>query len=122
MHKRETAKKTDRSCLFLEGKGLLLTDTDIIATVAAMDREQAEKEAGKAAQKVANTTARSAKAAAQAEWERTKLKHADDVRDWATEVERLRQAGVPRKDLPKKPVCPLQPIAGQPERQRAPRC
>jgi hypothetical protein len=86
-----------------------------------MDQERAEKEAGKAAQKVANTTARSAKAAAQAEWERTKLKHADDVRDWATEVERLRQAGVPRKDLPKKPVCPLRPIAGQPERH-APRC
>jgi hypothetical protein len=104
---KEKKQGSENQILFGDGLPRILSDPEVRERVR--EKQQAKEQAR--VEKVMrqrtrqyNTARRKAENAA---WERAKQAHDHAVKAWAAEVEKAKAGGIPKKDWPKKPKCPL---------------
>ena len=103
----EKEKEDDRTKLFPGGKGRHLTDKEFIGQKQQIAQDKQNKAAAHTAKQTAGTAKKSQKDALESLWKRHKEEHEKAVMEWTDECKRLATDGVKKKDLPKKPTCPL---------------
>lgn len=106
---KENKKTSDRTKLFPEGNGRLLTHPSFVSAIEQIEQRKLDGEQKKERKAVAVAAARKAKEDVEREWREIKITHDAAVKLWEDECERLQRTGVLKKNLPKKPKCPLKP-------------
>jgi DDE superfamily endonuclease len=104
---KEKKKTTDRSTLFPGGNGRVLTNSDFIKVMEDRRQMRADEEEGRRQRQVARAEKRAEKEMLEDQWQQIKRAHQTAVNDWNAECARLMANGVPKKDLPKRPIRPL---------------
>ncbi|KAF8156974.1 hypothetical protein B0H34DRAFT_634206, partial [Crassisporium funariophilum] len=103
LNKRENKKKNDRSLLF-NGKAQVLSSDEFTAQVLAQTSRREEEAATRKKNAEARVAKKSAQDTIENEWKRIKANHEKDVEAWQLECQRLTDAGVLKRNWPKKPV------------------
>ncbi|KAJ7724382.1 hypothetical protein B0H16DRAFT_1472425 [Mycena metata] len=111
LHSKETKKKNKRETLPMDGFGRHLTAPEFIAAKEEAERLRDEEIADKAKGADDREAAKAAKEQLKEEWEQIKADHAKVVELWEEECARLKDEGVSKKNLPKKPKRARKPKA-----------
>jgi hypothetical protein len=106
LNAKETRKENDRTKLFPDGKGRWLTDKRFIEELERDAARRQQKKTAKEDRTAARARKRAEKEAIAKEWKAALSTHAKTIEEWELECMRLRQEGVAKKILPKKPQRP----------------
>ena len=104
---KEKKKTTDRSTLFPGGNGCVLTNSDFMKVVEDRRQMQVDDEEGRRQRQAARAEKRAEKEMLEDQWQQIKHAHQTAVDNWSAGCAQLTENGVPKKDLPKQPTCPL---------------
>lgn len=115
LHVKETKKASDRTRLFADGKGRVLTADDFIEKVKDIQTKKITNDAAKEARLKARGNKRAARAALEDEWKDMQKQHQIAVEAWQARCARLTEQGARKKDLPRKPMRPKKPTLGPEE-------
>ncbi|KAJ7937765.1 hypothetical protein B0H13DRAFT_1852061 [Mycena leptocephala] len=95
----------------MEGRGRHLTSDEWMEKTAEAARLRDEEAAEKLKRADMREAAKAEKEKLKQQWERIKEDHERAVERWQKRCEEMTEAGVKKKDLPKKPTRPLKPKA-----------
>lgn len=115
LHTKEAKKASDRTQLFANGKGRVLTANDFIEKVTNIQTKKIMNNTAKKAQLKTCRNKRAARAALEDEWKDMLKQHQIAVEAWRAHCVRLKKQGACKKNLSCKPMHPKKPILGPEE-------
>lgn len=107
--KKKKKDKDRRSILFGEGKGRVVTSTEVISELQKEEEESKRKEEEKAHRRATREAKKDTKAKLERQWLAIKNAHEKAVQEWNLECTHLSQQKVPKSRWPLKPKRPLKP-------------
>ncbi|KAF8056593.1 hypothetical protein FPV67DRAFT_1431310 [Lyophyllum atratum] len=109
MEAKEKKKKTNRTTLFPGGKGVVLTDPEIVKLLEDKRQSKEDEEEGRKQRQMDRAGKKAEREKLEERWQEMKATHERAVEKWEEGCVRLTMAGTIKKDLPKRPVRPLKP-------------